>query len=75
MITKKNARIIFMGTPQVATSYLQCLIENNFNIIGVYSQPPRRKDRGMIIKKSPVQIWKKIQLDISNWRIGKIKFR
>lgn len=56
MITKKNARIIFMGTPQVATSYLQCLIENNFNIIGVYSQPPRRKDRGMIIKKSPVQI-------------------
>ena len=25
--------------------------------------------------KNPVQSWKKIQLDISNWRIGKIIFR
>jgi len=56
MITKKNARIVFMGTPDIATSYLQCLVDNHFNIVGVYSQPPRRKDRGMTIKKSPVQI-------------------
>jgi hypothetical protein len=25
--------------------------------------------------KNPVQTWKEIQLDISNWRIGKIKCR
>jgi hypothetical protein len=25
--------------------------------------------------KNPVQTWKKVQLDISNWRIGKIKCR
>lgn len=50
----RKERIIFMGTPSIARDYLQTIIDNNFNIIGVYTQPPRPKGRGMIIQNSPV---------------------
>ena len=47
-------RIIFMGTPKIATEYLQALIKNNLNVISVYTQPPRPRGRGMTIQNSPV---------------------
>ena len=43
-----------MGTPLISTEYLKKLINNNFNIIGVYTQPPSPKGRGMIVQNSPV---------------------
>ena len=43
-----------MGSPQVASEYLQILLGNNLNIVGVYTQPPRPKGRGMNIQNSPV---------------------
>ena len=49
-----NHRIIFMGTPKIASEYLQVLIKNNLNIISVYTQPPRPKGRGMSIQNSSV---------------------
>ena len=52
MIEKK---IIFMGTPDIAAQHLNILIENNLNIVGVFTQPPRKKNRGMRIEKSDVQ--------------------
>ena len=50
-----SKRIIFMGTPQIASFYLDALIKNKYHIVAVYSQPPKKKGRGMKIKKSPVQ--------------------
>ena len=50
----KDKRIIFMGSPQVASEYLQILVQNNLNVIGVYTQPPSPKGRGMTIQNSPV---------------------
>ncbi len=50
----KNKKIIFMGTPEIAAQHLHILIENNLNIVGVFTQPPRKKNRGMRIKKSDV---------------------
>ena len=47
-------KIVFMGTPQIASIYLNSLIEDNFNIIAVFSQPPRKKGRGMKVVKSEV---------------------
>jgi len=47
--------IVFMGTPEIASVYLQSLIDNNQNIVAVFSQPPRKKGRGMYIQESPVQ--------------------
>ena len=40
MIDKK---IIFMGTPDIAAQHLSILIENKLNLVGVFTQPPRKK--------------------------------
>ena len=50
----KDKKIIFMGTPDIAAQHLNILIETNFNIVGVFTQPPRKKNRGMRIEKSDV---------------------
>ena len=38
-----NKRIVFMGTPNIAAQHLNILIENNLKIVGVFTQPPRKK--------------------------------
>ena len=43
-----------MGSPKISSEYLQALTTNNFNVIGVYTQPPRPRGRGMNIQNSPV---------------------
>ena len=54
---KNNNRIVFMGTPEISILYLKALLKNNFNIVAVYSQPPKFSGRGMMVKKSPVEIF------------------
>ena len=62
MIDKK---IIFMGTPDIAAQHLNILIENKLNLVGVFTQPPRKKNRGMQVEESAVhQIAKKNNLEI-----------
>jgi len=62
MIDKK---IIFMGTPDIAAQHLSILIENKLNLIGVFTQPPRKKNRGMLVEESAVhQIAKKNNIEI-----------
>ena len=39
----KNKKIIFMGTPNLAGQHLNILIENNLKIVGIFTQPPRKK--------------------------------
>ena len=43
-----------MGTPEMSADYLDLLIENDFKVIAVYTQPPKRSGRGMKITNSPV---------------------
>ena len=60
-----DKKIIFMGTPNIAAQHLNTLIENNLNIVGVFTQPPRKKNRGMCIEESEVhQIAKKNSLEL-----------
>jgi len=62
MIDKK---IIFMGTPDIAAQHLSILIENKLNLVGVFTQPPRKKNRGMHVEESAVhQIAKKNNIEI-----------
>ncbi len=62
MIDKK---IIFMGTPDIAAQHLSILIENKLNLVGVFTQPPRKKNRGMRVEESAVhQIAKKNNIEI-----------
>lgn len=41
----KNKKIVFMGTPAIAASILEKLIENEYNVILVVTQPDKQKDR------------------------------
>ena len=47
-------RVVFMGTPNISKIYLQSLIDHRYNIIAIYTQPPRKQGRGMQIQNSPV---------------------
>ena len=38
--------IIFMGTPNFAVPILKKLKESQHNIVAVYTQPPKKKNRG-----------------------------
>jgi len=48
-------RIVFMGTPDFAAASLQALLENNYNVVGVFTQPDRPRGRGMELSFSPVK--------------------
>lgn len=48
-------RIVFMGTPDFAEASLKRLIEEEFEIIAVYTQPDRPRGRGMAMSYSPVK--------------------
>lgn len=47
--------IVFMGTPDFAVPALQTLIEE-FNVVGVVTQPDRPAGRGKKLKPSPVKV-------------------
>ena len=57
MLKKK---IIFMGTPEISAIYLNYLIQENFNIISVVTQPAKKKGRGLIKQESAVHKISKI---------------
>lgn len=40
-------RIVFMGTPDFAVPSLNQLIQDGHEIVGVYTQPDKPKNRGM----------------------------
>ncbi|MBR5023253.1 MAG: methionyl-tRNA formyltransferase [Oscillospiraceae bacterium] len=48
-------RIVFMGTPDIAATCLKKLLQENMEIVGVYTQPDRPKGRGMKMQYSPVK--------------------
>lgn len=47
-------RVIFMGTPQFAVPTLHGLISSKYEVVAVYSQPPRPAGRGQKLTPSPV---------------------
>lgn len=48
-------RIVFMGTPNFAAASLQKLLDEHFEIVGVFTQPDKPKGRGMELTPSPVK--------------------
>ena len=48
-------RIVFMGTPDFASASLKKLIDEKFDVVGVFSQPDKPKGRGMELCASPVK--------------------
>lgn len=48
-------RVVFMGTPDFAAASLRKLIEQRFDVVGVFTQPDKPKGRGMETGYSPVK--------------------
>ena len=47
-------KIIFMGSPTFAVPILKSLYQNGYPVSVVYTQPPKKSNRGMKTQKSPV---------------------
>ncbi|QJW46966.1 methionyl-tRNA formyltransferase [bacterium BFN5] len=50
-----NVRVVFMGTPEFAVPCLEMLIQEQYDIIAVVTQPDRPKGRGQKLVASPVK--------------------
>lgn len=59
---KKKQRLIFFGSPDFALPPLKTLYLGGYEIVGVYTQEPKKKSRGMKELKTPVHLWAESQL-------------
>ena len=48
-------RVVFMGTPEFGTAVLRRLVEDHWNVVAVYTQPDKPKNRGMKLIPTPVK--------------------
>lgn len=49
-----SMRVVFMGTPDFAVPSLSEILAAGYDVVRVYTQPPRRAGRGKSLTKSPV---------------------
>jgi methionyl-tRNA formyltransferase len=47
-------KVIFMGTPDFACNSLQKLIDENYDVVAVFTAPPRPSGRGQVVNITPV---------------------
>jgi methionyl-tRNA formyltransferase len=52
---KTKLRIVFMGTPSIATFVLQALLELPIEVVGVVTQPDKKVGRKQVVTASPVK--------------------
>jgi len=58
-------KIAFMGTPVFAVPILKNIYQNGYEISAVYTQPPRKSNRGQKFEKSPIHSFAEtISLDV-----------
>ena len=50
-----SLNVIFMGTPEFSLPALEELIKNNFNLLTIYTQPPKKSKRGQKLNVSPIE--------------------
>ena len=49
-------KIVFMGTPEFAVPSLEALVAAGHQVVGVFSQPDKPKNRGMKLQPTPVKL-------------------
>ncbi len=58
-------KIVFMGTSNFAVPILKSLYQNGYEISAVYTQPPKKSNRGQKLNKSPINLFSEnISLDV-----------
>ena len=50
-------KIVFMGTSNFAVHILKSLYQNGYPISAVYTQPPKKSNRGLKLVKSPINLF------------------
>ncbi|MDF2838821.1 MAG: methionyl-tRNA formyltransferase [Evtepia sp.] len=65
-------KILFMGTPDFAVPSLQSLIEAGHELVGVFTQPDKPKNRGMKLQPPPVKEFA-LKLNIPVYQPEKLK--
>ena len=50
-------KIVFMGTSNFAVHFLKSLYQNGYPISAVYTQPPKKSNRGLKLVKSPINLF------------------
>lgn len=48
-------RVVFMGTPEFAVEVLRKLVDDQWDVVAVYTQPDKPKNRGMKLIPTPVK--------------------
>ena len=62
-----SLNIVFMGTPEFSVVTEDSLLKNNFNIVKVYTQPPKKSKRGQKLNPSAIEKFcKKNKLSFSD---------
>lgn len=54
-MTKKDFKIVFMGTPEFAVTILDEILTNDFNVVGVITAPDKPAGRGQKLAESDVK--------------------
>ena len=58
-------KIAFMGTPDFAVPILKNIYQNGYEVASVYTQPPKKSNRGQKLNKSPINLFSEnISLDV-----------
>lgn len=65
-------KILYMGTAEFAVPSLKILVENNYPVVGVVTQPDRPKGRGQHLKSSPVKNYAETR-QLSTFQPEKVK--
>lgn len=48
-------RVVFMGTPDIASTCLERILQAGIHVVGVYTKPDTPQNRGMKLTQSPVK--------------------
>lgn len=56
-MTKKDLKIVFLGTPEFAVESLRRLVDGGYNIVGVVTMPDKPAGRGHHMFQSPVKLF------------------
>ena len=54
-MTKKDLRIVYLGTPEFAVASLQALVEGGYNVVAVVTMPDKPAGRGHQVQFSDVK--------------------
>ncbi len=49
-----HKKVVFMGTPEFAVSTLEAIDKSSYKVLCVYTQPPKKSNRGQKLNISPV---------------------